>query len=61
MTNDFNLCVDERPFWCREPFLLVIIAIITFLIYIPALSNAFTNWDDTWYVTENARIGDASL
>ncbi len=61
MNNDFNLCIDKRPFWCREAFLLMIILIITFLIYLPALNNAFTNWDDTWYVTDNAQIGDSSM
>lgn len=61
MTNELKLCGEKRPFWCREPFILALLTIITFLIYIPSLNNLFTNWDDTWYVTENALIGDFSL
>lgn len=33
-----------------------IIAIITFLVYLPALNNGFVNWDDDLYVYENREI-----
>lgn len=33
-----------------------VIAIITFLVYLPALNNGFVNWDDGLYVYENREI-----
>src|SRR3989337_3391543 len=35
-------------------------ALIAFLVYIPALSNGFVNWDDPTYVLENAHIRSLS-
>jgi 4-amino-4-deoxy-L-arabinose transferase-like glycosyltransferase len=60
MTKDQTLSFVKKPFWQKEYFLLAAIFILTVLLYLPALNNGFTNWDDTWYVTENARIADAS-
>jgi tetratricopeptide (TPR) repeat protein len=39
---------------------LAAVAALTFLIYIPALSNGFTNWDDVLYVTSNPLLKDLS-
>ncbi|MDY0285642.1 MAG: tetratricopeptide repeat protein [Bacteroidales bacterium] len=39
---------------------LAVVLLLTFLLYLPALKNGFTNWDDTWYITENDRIDDFS-
>lgn len=41
-------------------FLMPVIG-ITFLLFIPVLRNAFTNWDDTLYVTDNPLLKDLSL
>ena len=38
------------------PVWLAAILALTFLVYIPALDNAFTNWDDNFYVTENPLV-----
>lgn len=32
------------------------VALITFLVYLPALQNGFVNWDDDDYVYENPSI-----
>lgn len=34
----------------------LIIALLTFLVYVPALQNGFVNWDDPKYVYENPHI-----
>lgn len=39
----------------------LIAAAITFLVYIPALSNGFVNWDDQRYVYENVLIRSLDL
>ncbi|MBI5741577.1 MAG: tetratricopeptide repeat protein [Nitrospirae bacterium] len=36
--------------------LAVSVALITFLVYLPALKNDFVEWDDSQYVFENTRI-----
>jgi len=41
-------------------FWLTLILIITFLVYLPAFENGFTNWDDDKYVTENPLITEFS-
>jgi tetratricopeptide (TPR) repeat protein len=41
-------------------FLLLVLA-LTFILYIRALSNGFTNWDDVLYVTQNPLLKDLSL
>ena len=33
----------------------------TFIVYIPSLSNGFINWDDNFYVTENALIAHPTV
>ena len=35
------------------------IIVVTFLLYIPVLSHAFTNWDDPSYVVENLALRDS--
>ncbi|MBN2774068.1 MAG: tetratricopeptide repeat protein [Prolixibacteraceae bacterium] len=42
-------------------FLPVIILIITFVVFSPALKNGFTNWDDDLYVTNNSLIKNVPL
>jgi protein O-mannosyl-transferase len=39
----------------------IIVAVVTVLTFIPALSGQFTNWDDNEYVTENPYIRNASM
>jgi Flp pilus assembly protein TadD len=37
----------------RDWLILAAILVATFVVYIPALDNDFTNWDDNFYVTDN--------
>ncbi len=37
-------------------YLTVSISLVTFLVYLPALSNGFIEWDDTRYIVENPYI-----
>lgn len=49
---------DRRPPGADRawlPWLLGILA-LTFLVYLPALDNQFTDWDDNFYVTENPLV-----
>lgn len=39
---------------------VLLIVVITFLAYIPSLSNGFTNWDDNILITENMTIRNLS-
>ena len=48
---------ESGPYWM---FLAPVLA-ITFVLFIPALSNGFTNWDDVLYVTNNALLKDLSM
>jgi tetratricopeptide (TPR) repeat protein len=34
---------------------------VTYLVYMPSLNNDFTNWDDNYYVTENAVVAHPTL
>ena len=40
----------------RKLWLLPCILLLTALVYLPALSNGFTNWDDPAYVTQNPYV-----
>lgn len=42
----------KKAFW----IIAFLISIVTFIIYIPALSNGFVNWDDNVYVYDNQNI-----
>ncbi len=46
----------SKPNWI---YVLPVLA-ITFILFIPALGNGFTNWDDVLYVTNNALLKDLS-
>jgi|JI8StandDraft_1071087.scaffolds.fasta_scaffold32174_2 tetratricopeptide (TPR) repeat protein len=37
------------------------ILLLTFLVYVPSLSNGFTNWDDDAYVTDNPLLPNPDL
>ncbi len=37
------------------------ILLLTFVAYLPSLSNGFINWDDNWYVTENPMMTSPTL
>src|SRR3990172_4057477 len=39
----------------------LLVALITFLVYLPALQNGFVNWDDQLYVYENQNIRAINL
>jgi tetratricopeptide (TPR) repeat protein len=38
--------------------LAIVLAVITFLVYLPSLNNRFVNWDDTDYVTDNPYLAE---
>lgn len=44
-----------------SPLIGIIIASITFLVYLPALQNGFVNWDDNLYIYENPNIQSINL
>lgn len=47
----------DSPKWQKYTWLLAFfVALITFIVYIPALKNGFVNWDDNIYVYENQNI-----
>jgi len=52
----------ELPFKSNKdyPWLLLILS-ISFIAYLPAFLNGFTNWDDHFYVTQNHLIKSISL
>ncbi len=39
-----------------HPWIIITIALITFIVYLPALRNQFTNWDDRPYVLNDPMI-----
>jgi len=43
------------------PALAAMAAVVTFLVYLPVLSNGFINWDDRDYVTANPYIRSLDL
>ena len=47
---------QKRKWWVYGSILLILM--ITAFVYLPSLDNAFTNWDDNVYVTENKLIQD---
>ena len=46
------------PWWkdSRIRLILLGLAVVTFLTFIPSLNNDFTNWDDQDYVTDNPHV-----
>jgi tetratricopeptide (TPR) repeat protein len=40
---------------------LAALLFVTYLVYMPSLDNEFTNWDDNYYVTENAVVAHPTL
>jgi len=40
---------------------MLVIAAVTFIVYLTALKNGFTNWDDQVYVTDNPLLRDLSF
>src|SRR5262249_30108806 len=50
---------DLRP-WHQKlrspPLLCLLLAVVTFAVYLPALRNDFVNYDDSDYVTANAHV-----
>jgi len=40
---------------------LAALLFVTYLVYMPSLDNDFTNWDDNYYVTENALVAHPTL
>jgi tetratricopeptide (TPR) repeat protein len=37
------------------------IVLLTLIVYLPGINNSFLNWDDNWYITDNAFISDFSV
>ncbi|MBI4685932.1 MAG: tetratricopeptide repeat protein [Nitrospirae bacterium] len=44
-----------------KTLIVVLLALITFLVYLPSLQNEFVNWDDDHYVYENPHIQTFNL
>ena len=39
----------------------LVVALVTFMVYLPALKNGFVNWDDNVYIYENVMIRNFNL
>jgi protein O-mannosyl-transferase len=53
---------SKRPSGARRWLLwLLAILALTFAVYLPSLDNAFTNWDDDYYVTNNYVVAHPTL
>src|SRR4051812_25396596 len=52
---------SSEPRDLRWVFWLAGILFLTYLVYMPCLDNDFTNWDDNYYVTENAVVAHPTL
>lgn len=48
--------LPHTNFFLSNRYMSLFPAIITFLVYLPALQNGFVNWDDNLYVYENVNI-----
>lgn len=52
-----SACVPLSPETGRSlVFMAVVIACLTFLVYLPGLGNGFVDWDDTQYIVQNTKI-----
>jgi hypothetical protein len=53
----------RAPAPAREKWFLWLgaILLLTYFVYQPSLDNAFTNWDDDYYVTQNALVAQPTL
>ena len=40
----------------RLPGAVLVLALVTFAVYAPVLRHGFVEWDDPYYVTENAHV-----
>jgi hypothetical protein len=54
---------DVGRLWYRSRLwvLAAAVAVVSVVVYLPALANGFTNWDDPGYVVENSRLGPLDL
>lgn len=52
-----NCSISKTSIWPAA----LLIALVTFLVYLPALKNGFVNWDDDVYVYENLNIRSIDL
>jgi len=50
--------VEEKISVSFKFFVALIIAILSFIAYIPSLDNEFTNWDDNSYAAQNYQLED---
>jgi protein O-mannosyl-transferase len=49
--------LDMPPVWWQKPwFWALVLVAVTFLTYLPSLSNGFTNWDDSEYIYKNPHL-----
>ena len=51
----------RRSYGRRLWALAAAVALVAVVVYLPALSNGFTNWDDPGYVVENSHLGPLDL
>ena len=56
--NNIQLETWKQP---KSLFWLLGILLLTIIVFWPSLQNGFTNWDDTYYVTQNTLIKSLSL
>ena len=52
---------ENSDFFRNPKFWVIGILLLTSMVYLPSLSNDFTNWDDQGYVLENKLLQDVSL
>ena len=51
-----NKIVEQNKFNYKNLIIIFSILVVTYIAFYPSLKNAFTNWDDPGYVTENNNI-----
>ena len=56
--NKKTEAVEEKISVSVKFFAGLIIAILSFIVYIPSLDNDFTNWDDNSYAAQNYQLED---
>lgn len=56
MDDAANLTRDNQTNYLHFRLAALLVATITFIVYIPAIQNGFVRWDDHLYVSENRNI-----
>ena len=61
MRQQFNKKFMKEKKSSRNLLFLLLVVLITFCAYLPALKNGWTKWDDTKYILENSSTNKISL